>query len=266
MNNSAPNMIRDIIEINEELCNGCGQCINGCAEGALALVDGKAKLVSDIYCDGLGACLGHCPTGALKVIKRAAPDFDEEAAMSRVREMQAGSPAEEPRGCPGSRAQLLAPRAAPSSGCPGSRARSLAPAAAPAQAAAGCGLVSWPIQLKLAPPQAPFLDSPVLTLAADCTAFTGPAFHQTFLSEGHPLLIACPKLDDVEYYIEKVTEILKLHPAIKELRLAMMSVPCCGGLNYIAAQAAQRAGRGGEINIRTWILTPQGEVSEENIR
>ena len=249
--NAAAEKFRDIIEIDENLCNGCGQCINGCAEGALALVDGKAKLVSDIYCDGLGACLGHCPTGALKVIKRQAPDFDEEAAMSRVRRMKG----QEGHACPGSQARKLAPiQPQP------------APDRAPAESGAEPGLSSWPIQLKLIPPAAPGLDSPVLVLASDCSAFTGTEFHKTFLTSGHPLVMACPKLDEVEPYIDKMTAILKAHPMIEELRVPMMSVPCCGGLGYIATQAVKRSGREGRVRLRTWIVTPQGQVTEEHPR
>ena len=245
--------IRDIIEIDEDLCNGCGQCITGCAEGALALVDGKAKLVSDIYCDGLGACLGHCPTGALKIIQRGAPDFDEEAAMSRVRAMNAApAPAEKPKGCPGSRGMTLAPRSAT--------------AASEPAAGTALGLSFWPVQLKLAPPEAPALESPVLTLASDCSAFASPDFHPTFLGEGYPLVMACPKLDPVEPYIDKLAAILKAHPMISELRVPMMSVPCCGGLGYIATQAIKKAGREAQIKLRTWIITPQGELTEEFIR
>ena len=246
--------IRNIIEIDEDLCNGCGQCMGGCAEGALALVDGKAKLVSDIYCDGLGACLGHCPTGALKVIQRSAPDFDEEAAMDRVREMEKEDAAKAaPKGCPGSRALSLAPRQRP--------AAETAPAGDKA-----VGLAAWPIQLKLVSPESAAFDSPVLVLASDCSAFTGPAFHQTFLSEGHPLVMACPKLDEVEPYIAKMAAIIQAHPAIRELRVPMMSVPCCGGLGYIATQALKRAGREDQVKIRTWIVTPQGQVTEEILR
>ena len=240
--------IRNIIEINEDICNGCGLCITGCAEGALALVNGKAKLVSDIYCDGLGACLGQCPTGALQIIQRPAPDFDEDAALSRVREISQSAPA----GCPGSQARNLAPKMAP-------------PVASPKDNQ-NTGLSFWPIQLKLAPPAAPAFDSPVLILAADCTAFACPGFHSTFLSEGYPLVMGCPKLDDPEPYIIKVAAILSAHPQIRELRVPMMSVPCCGGLGYIATQACKRAGRENEIKLRTWIVTPEGRLSEENIR
>lgn len=242
--------IRNIIEIDENLCNGCGQCITGCAEGALALVDGKAKLVSDIYCDGLGACLGECPTGALKIIQRAAPEFNEEAALSRVREMQK---------------TVLT-----SCGCPGSQARTLA--APSAEKAPDCcenkpaALAFWPIQLKLVPPAAPALDSPVLIMAADCSAFTGTEFHQKFLTSGYPLIIACPKLDEVGPYIEKMTAILSAHPQIQELQVVMMSVPCCGGLGYIATSAIKKSGREGQVKLRTYIVTPEGRVTEEIIR
>lgn len=243
---------RDIIEINEDLCNGCGQCITGCAEGALTLVDGKAWLVNDIYCDGLGACMGRCPTGALKIIRRQAPDFDETATMTRVAEMAEAEKAQ-----------------AAGIGCPGSRARSLplkAATPAPAVEPGSPGLSFWPIQLKLAPAAAPAFDSPVLILAADCTAFASPDFHRTFLNEGYPLVMGCPKLDEMEPYIIKVEAILKAHPQIRELRVPMMSVPCCGGLAYIATQALRRSGRENRIKLRTWIVTPEGNLNEEIIR
>ncbi|MDR1045190.1 MAG: 4Fe-4S ferredoxin [Candidatus Adiutrix sp.] len=202
------NEVRDIIEINEELCDGCGRCLTGCAEGALALVDGKARLVSDVYCDGLGACLGHCPTGALKVIRRSAPAFEDHAA----------------------------------------------------------GLSYWPIQLRLVSPQAPAFDRPVLTLAADCSAFTGPAFHRVFLTEAYPLVRTCPKFDEAEPQIDRLAAILTAHPAIEEIRAPMMSVPCCGALAYIATQAVKKAGREGRVRLRLWLVSPRGQVSEEDIR
>ena len=249
--------IRNIIEIDENLCNGCGQCLTNCAEGALALVDGKAKLVSDVYCDGLGACLGHCPTGALKITQREAPDFNEEAALARVREQRPAHTSPAPH--------------RPLGGCPGSRALNLAPSC-PSQAAPAegngrrPGLAFWPIQLKLVPPTAPAFDAPVLVLASDCSGFTGPAFHQMFLTEGHPLVMACPKLDETEPYIAKMAAILKAHPAIKELRVPMMSVPCCGGLGYIATQAIRKAGREGSVKLRTWTVSLQGQVTEDHLR
>jgi ferredoxin len=209
--------IRNIIEIDEAKCDGCGQCLGGCAEGALALVEGKARLISDDYCDGLGACLGRCPAGALKIIQRPAPAF-------------AG------------------------------------PAPAGRQAAAGpAGLTAWPIQLRLAPASAPAFDNEALVLAADCSAFAGRFFREIFLSEGRPLLIACPKLDDFQANLQALTEILTAHPGLSEIRLPLMSVPCCGGLGRLAAEAAKAAGRGG-LRLRTWIVSLDGDIREENIR
>ena len=243
-------IIRDIIEIDEKLCNGCGECISGCAEGALALVEGKAKLVSDIYCDGIGNCLHHCPTGALKIIQREAPSFDEDATLL----LNAGA-GNKLRPCPGGQPQSLAnagPRggAGETSGGGGN----------------GSGLISWPIQLKLVPQSAPYFDSPVVVLASDCSAFAGPSFHEIFVSSGHPLMIACPKLDETEPYIDKLAMILKNHQAIVEIKVVMMSVPCCGKLSYIATQAIKKADRVGEVTLRTWIVSPQGQISEESIR
>ncbi|MDR3038053.1 MAG: 4Fe-4S ferredoxin [Candidatus Adiutrix sp.] len=213
-------VLRDIIEIDEGKCDGCGQCLGGCAEGALALVEGKARLVSDNYCDGLGACLGRCPTGALKIIKRPAPTF-------------AGP--------------------APTAGPPRPEGRT------------GPGLVSWPIQLRLVQPGAAAFDNPVLILAADCTAFAGPSFQATFLTEGRPLVIACPKLDDLELQIDAATALLKAHPKIEEIRLPLMSIPCCGGLGRLVGEAARRAGRP-DIRQRIWLVTPDGEITETLIR
>lgn len=243
---------RDIIEIDEELCDGCGQCIGGCAEGALILENGKAKLISDTYCDGLGNCLGHCPTGALKVIRRRASEFDEKAVLALANSQAATQPGQA-QSCPGSRPQMF------------ENAKPISTQIQPARDKAS-SLASWPIKLKLVSPDSTFLDSPVVVLASDCTAFAGPAFHEIFLTSNHPLIIACPKLDDMDAYIDKMTLILKAHPVIKEIRVPMMSVPCCGGLGYLVTEAIKRAGRQGQITLRTWIVTPQGEISEENIR
>jgi len=202
-----PEKIRNIIEIDETKCDGCGECLGGCAEGALALVEGKVRLISDNYCDGLGACLGRCPAGAMKIIERPAPAFTGPAP----------------------------------------------------------GLAAWPIQLRLALPSAAALDNEVLVLAADCSAFAGRAFREIFLGEGRPLLIACPKLDDYQESLRALIEILEAQPAISEIRLPLMSVPCCGGLGRLAAEAAALAGRTG-IRLRTWIVGLDGDIREENIR
>jgi Pyruvate/2-oxoacid:ferredoxin oxidoreductase delta subunit len=214
----APEKTRNIIEIDEAKCDGCGQCLGGCAEGALALVEGKARLIGDNYCDGLGACLGQCPAGAMKIIQRPAPAFTGPASAVR-----------------------------------------------PAAAGHEPGLAAWPIQLRLASPSAPAFDNEVLVLAADCSAFAGRSFREIFLSEGRPLLIACPKLDDFETNLQALTEILEAHPRLSEIRLPLMSVPCCGGLGRLAAMAARRAGRPG-LGLRTWIVSLDGDIREENIR
>lgn len=220
--------VRNIIEIDETLCDGCGQCLGGCAEGALALVEGKARLVSDNYCDGLGACLGHCPTGALKIIQRPAPAFIGPA------------PAES--------------RPTPVCGGP------------PGMAGDGrLGLPYWPIQLRLVSPAAAIFDQSTLILAADCTAFAGRSFRKMFLAEGRPLVIACPKLDDLEASTAALTELLRRHPSLEEIRLPLMSVPCCGGLGRVVGEAARRAGRPA-LKMRVWIITPDGSITETPIR
>ncbi|MCF8032204.1 MAG: 4Fe-4S ferredoxin [Desulfarculaceae bacterium] len=222
---------RDIIEIDQELCNGCGQCILDCAEGALKLVDGKAKLVGEIYCDGLGACLSGCPTGALTVVQREAEDFDEEA----VEELLAGQ------------AQETAPPAASTempmaSGCAGQAAMSLEPAAAPpASGAAASQLGHWPIKLQLLSPQAPFLQGADLLLLADCAAAALPDLHAKLLP-GRAIALACPKLDDPQAHVDKLAELLA-GAQVRSLTVVRMEVPCCGGLNWIVEQALAKAGK-----------------------
>lgn len=253
---SNTHVLRDVIEIDEELCDGCGQCLSGCAEGALILENGKAKLISDTYCDGLGNCLGHCPTGALQIIRRPAHNFDVDAVLALANSNN-NTEVVKPPSCPGSSPRTFLNTKPHPSGQAETFGKN-----APA-------LASWPIQLKLIPTEAAFLDCKVLVLAADCTAFTGPAFHEIFLTSNHPLIIACPKLDDLEEYIDKLTLILKAHPLIKEIRIPMMSLPCCGGLGYMATQALKKAGRecgDNQIALRTWIITPQGDITEEHIR
>lgn len=241
-------MRRKIVQIDQSKCDGCGLCVPTCAEGAIQIVNGKARLVSDVYCDGLGACLGHCPRDAIAVIQREAAAFDEAAVAART----AGT------AHPVSSSSVRAPRptsAAPTA-CPGAALRNLqlnlvpplpqhpsedspAPAAPHPAKDTVTALANWPIQLHLVPPAAPFLRNAHLVLAADCVAFASPEFHG--LLKGRPLLIGCPKLDDGQFYTAKLAQILSV-AHIQSLTVLHMEVPCCLGLLRIAQAAWQEAG------------------------
>ncbi|MDD4701076.1 MAG: ferredoxin [Desulfovibrio sp.] len=232
-------MKRLIIQIDEERCNGCGQCILDCAEGALAIVDGKAKLIKDSYCDGLGACL-NCPEGALQLIEREADDFDEEEALTAKaeREGHSGTSAAGHH----SHAQSMAHAMPKPGGCPGSMARALKPLAPGAVASnpqLTVELPSWPIQLRLVPPTAPFLKGAHILLAAHCAGFALPNLHKDWIAGRIPI-IACPKLENNEALLEKLTAIIK-SGQIAKLTVLRMSVPCCGGLERLVLQALKDA-------------------------
>ncbi len=235
-------MKRKIIEIDRGLCDGCGLCATACAEGALELdAEGKAVLARDIFCDGLGACLDVCPTGALKVVEKEASAYDEEAAVAHVERTRGTEAAAKVH-----RTAPAAPR--PHSGCPGSAMRSFTPAAAassaPAAAAAGAApseLGQWPIQLHLVSPAAPCFRECDLLIAADCTAFALGSFHAELL-RGKALVIACPKLDRTEGYVEKLAELIKAN-TVYSITVAIMEVPCCSGLWRIAEEAIARSGK-----------------------
>jgi NAD-dependent dihydropyrimidine dehydrogenase PreA subunit len=239
--------LRKIIEIDEELCDGCGQCVLACAEGALQIIDGKARLVGEIYCDGLGACLGECPQGALRIVEREAEEFDEKAVeelLARRRQEQAASPpAEVPLAC----------------GCPGSAAMALSPAGATqsdTQVASTLG--HWPIKLQLLAPQAPFLRGADLILLADCTGVAYPDLHPRLLP-GKAVALACPKLDDPQAHIAKLAQVLEgARP--RSLTVVRMEVPCCGGLEWIAQEALKRAGL--EMTVGSMIVSRDGKVLE----
>ncbi len=230
-------MKRLIIQIDEEKCTGCGQCILDCAEGALAIVDGKAKLIKDSYCDGLGACL-NCPEGALQLIEREADDFDEEEALAAKAERD-GLP-----GKPAGHGQHGPAHGMPHKpgGCPGSMARALKPLS-PGTVAANPGLAtdlpSWPIQLRLVPPSAAFLKGAHVLLAAHCAGFALPNLHKDWIAGRIPI-IACPKLEDNAALLEKLTAIIK-SGQIAKLTILRMSVPCCGGLERLVEQAMKDA-------------------------
>jgi NAD-dependent dihydropyrimidine dehydrogenase PreA subunit len=238
-------VLRKIIEIDEARCDGCGDCIPSCAEGALAVVGGKVRLVRDILCDGLGACLGTCEKGALRVVEREAPAFDEAAVhlYLATRDRQPlpaaaaalASPAPAPVGCPGSRPVDLAPR------------RGLAvvpsgPVAVPSRApVGGSKLGQWPVQLELVSPGAPYFRDADLLVAADCVPFAYARFHDDFL-EGKRLVVGCPKLDDNQGYVVKLAEILR-RGTIRSVTVVKMVVPCCGGIAMAARQAIGLAGK-----------------------
>lgn len=235
--------IRKIIEINEELCDGCGQCVPGCAEGALQIIDGKAKLVADVYCDGLGACLGECPTGALKLIEREAVPFDEEAVEALLEEQKNAAAKDhtprEPRhtgGCPSSRVQQLTP--CQQANQPLSRPAGAAPSGGEDAASA---LTHWPVKLRLVPPEAPFLKDADILLLADCAALSVPTLHAKYV-QGRVVVMGCPKFDDAPAYVEKLAEIMK-KASPRSLTVLEMEVPCCSGLSQIASRAAQLAQR-----------------------
>lgn len=224
--------VRRIIRIDEERCNGCGRCVEACVEGAIRLVDGKARLVSESYCDGLGACIGECPQGAITVEEREAPPFDERAALAAkaARTAEPSPPPSLPCGCPGSASRTL--RAASPGSC-----RADAPSGR-----AVSELVNWPVQLRLVPVSAPYLEGADLLLAADCVPFACADFHALFL-RGRPVLVGCPKLDDARYYVGKLAEILaQARP--RSLTVVRMEVPCCGGLVRIAREAVAASGAG----------------------
>ena len=214
-------MIRRIIEINREKCNGCGLCAQACHEGAIGMVEGKALLLRDDYCDGLGDCLPTCPTGAITFVEREAAPYDEAAVQSKKRERENG----EGQGCPGSRIQTL-----------GRRQEQEAAATGPVSSQ----LRQWPVQIKLAPLTAPYFDGANLLIAADCTAFAYGNFHQDFI-RGKVTLVGCPKLDGVDYS-EKLTEIIRQNN-IKSVTIARMEVPCCGGLQIAAEKALRDSGK-----------------------
>lgn len=223
-------MIRRIIEIDEERCTGCGLCAKACHEGAIAMVNGKAKLAREHFCDGLGDCLPACPADAIRFVEREAPAYDEAA-------VQAAKAAQYPVG-----------------GCPGAQAMRFTPSAAPAQDGAASALQNWPVQIRLLSTSAPYLQGADLVIAADCTAFSCAQFHSRYLA-GRIAMIGCPKLDAVDYS-EKLTELFRRND-IRSVLVVRMQVPCCGGLTHAVETALAASGR--DIPLRVVILTPSGE-------
>jgi ferredoxin len=222
-------VLRKIIEINEEKCDGCGNCVPSCAEGAIEIIDGKAKLVKEIYCDGLGACLGECPQGALKIIEREADDFDEHTVEQHLAHKEKKDKENMPCGCPSSHIQTFITE----SPCQCANK----PASFEGSASA---LSHWPIKIRLVPANAPFLKNADLLVLADCSALAYTVLHQNLLP-GKVVMMGCPKFDDVQNYIDKFAEIFKA-AGIKSITVAFMEVPCCSGLPVIVKKAMEKSG------------------------
>ncbi|WP_312645342.1 4Fe-4S binding protein [Hydrogenoanaerobacterium sp.] len=237
-------MIRKIIKINEELCNGCGLCAQACHEDAIGMVNGKAKLLRDDYCDGLGNCLPVCPTGAITFEEREAAEFDEEAVKANQAKKQA---------------QKLP------CGCPGTQSKSIEHKPVQVQtmynidaAPVASQLNQWPVQIKLVPVNAPYFDGANLLIAADCTAYAYGDFHGRFI-KNRITIIGCPKLDEGEYS-EKLTEILR-HNSIKSVTIVRMEVPCCGGIEHAAKTALQNCGK--MIPWQVFTISTDGQILDD---
>lgn len=218
-------MIRRIIEINEEKCNGCGACAKACHEGAIAIVDGKAKLMRDDYCDGFGDCLPTCPMDAIHFVEREAAAYDEAAVEENKKQKEAQE--KKPFVCPGMKAKMMARN---------HNVNENRPVAGEIQSE----LTQWPVQIKLAPVKAPYFEGARLLIAADCSAYAYGDFHRRFIRD-HVTLIGCPKLDAVDYS-EKLTEIIRNND-IRSATIVRMEVPCCGGLEIAAKKALQESGK-----------------------
>lgn len=248
-------MKRKIIQIDEELCNGCGLCAQACHEGAIEMVNGKATLTREDYCDGLGDCLPSCPTGAISFIEKEAPAYDEQAVKENMMKKKAGQPlgGEHPHteghpfgGCPGSRAHAIGRKPA----------QAVQPVAAPVGAAES-QLAQWPVQIQLVPVNAPYFHNANLLIAADCGAFACGDFHNRFM-KNKITIIGCPKLDDVDYS-EKLTRIIRENE-IKSVTVVRMEVPCCAGIANAAVSALRDSGK--MIPWQVVTLTTDGGVLE----
>jgi Fe-S-cluster-containing hydrogenase component 2 len=244
-------VIRNIIEIDEEKCDGCGNCVPSCAEGAIQIVDGKAKVIADKYCDGLGACLGECPQGALKVVEREAEEFDE-AAVHELLKKQAKQGSQSASG----------PQVA-SGGCPSAAVKTFSTVSCdcanqPVNHGTGglSALGHWPVQIRLVPAGAPFLKNADLLIAADCVPVAYPFFHKDFLA-GKAVMIGCPKFDNAQEYVDKLTRVFK-ESGIKSITSVIMEVPCCAGLPAIITKALENSGM--DIPFSQVTISAKGEI------
>lgn len=243
--------LRKIIEIDEELCDGCGQCVPACAEGAIQIIDGKARVISENLCDGLGACLGECPTGALKIVEREAEEFDEEAVEEHLETMEQDDSRQ--------------PEGPPACGCPSHQVRifeSAGKSRASSETALGkadSALSHWPVQIRLVPAKSEFLKGADLLVLADCVAVAYPDLHKDLL-EGRAVMMGCPKFDDAEAYIAKFTDVFK-QAGIRSVTTVVMEVPCCSGLPYIVKKAMEAAGEAAPH--KEIVISTRGELLKE---
>lgn len=245
-------ILRKIIEIDEELCNGCGNCVTGCDEGALQIIDGKAKVVSETFCDGLGACIGECPTGALKIVEREAPPFDEEAVKKHLAKKENESETM-PCGCPSTHIQIF------------DKPSACAEANKP-QRFAGVqeesALTHWPVQIKLIPADAPFLKGADLLVLADCTAVAFPSLHRDLMT-GKVVMMGCPKFDDVQEYVRKFADIFKT-AGIRSTTVVVMEVPCCSSMPMIVRKGMEAAGK--SVPMTEIVLSLRGKIMQSKRR
>lgn len=244
-------IMRKIIQIDEEKCTGCGNCVIACAEGAIKIIDGKAKVIADKYCDGLGACIGDCPEDALKIIEREADDFDEKAVEELLKHPKAAKEEAKPvtGGCPSAAVKTF-PMADTADAC-GCANKPFV------QTGGGkSALGHWPVQIKLVPPGAPFLKNADLLIAADCVPVAYPSFHNDFL-KGKAVMIGCPKFDNAEEYVEKLSKVFQVS-GIKSITSVVMEVPCCSALPVIVKKALAKAGI--EIPFKEVVVSARGEI------
>ncbi len=259
-------MIREIVTIDESKCDGCGLCVPACHEGAIRIVNGKAKLVAERLCDGLGACLGHCPRGAIRIERRESDAFSEDAVRAHLAALRTGAPAATLPTVPAA----VAPESAPGQGhagggCPGSRMRTFdrsvpaaatSPGPAAPPAAPASELRHWPVQLRLLPPTAPVLAGARLLVAADCVPVAYAGFHQELL-RGRAVVIACPKLDDTRGYVEKLAQMIAGRGPT-DITVAHMEVPCCSGILHAVLEARRLAGSA--VPVHDVVIGTDGEV------
>lgn len=239
--------IRKIVQIDEELCDGCGMCAIACAEGALEIRDGKARLIKESYCDGLGACLSGCPRGAVRVIEREADEFDPEEVEEHL-EKQKPEGFKPARGCPSSKIEVFSPKT-------GTKSLS-GQAEGPKQLDETSELSHWPVQIRLVPPSAPFLKGADLLVVADCAPVAYPNFHHRFLG-GKTVLLGCPKFDDKEEYVKRFTQIFQT-AGVRSVTVVDMEVPCCSALPAIVRKAVRDAGK--DISVEEITISTKGEI------